>query len=83
MNFYLIYIPNGHNAQWEAMSEAQVPDTAAFPNHWYQKYWLPIEKHEQILKKLRDIRDNMNKQKLIPTTERNIFPELTDIVKDK
>ena len=80
MNFYLIYIPNERTTQWEAMSDLSVPDTRAFPTHWYKKYEAPLEKYEEILKKLIEIKEKMNKSKVLPSKERNIFPELSDIL---
>ncbi len=81
MKVYLIYFPNGSNNQWEAMSEMVVPDPKAFPKHWYKEYDLPKEEHEKAFERLRDIRNDMNKRKVLPTKERDIFPELSDILK--
>jgi hypothetical protein len=81
MNFYLIYIPNGSGAQWEAMSDISVPDPGAFPSHWYRKYEFNDKKQEEALKKLMKIRNNLNRQKVLPSKDRNIFPELSDILK--
>lgn len=82
MNFYLIYIPGERGARWEAMSDLTVPDPGAFPEHWYKKYEADNEKHEEILKKLMLARDDMNKRNLLPSKQKNLFPELSDILKE-
>jgi len=76
MDFYLIYFPNGNNSQWEAMSDNNVPDTGAFPSYWYKKYEAPAEKSTEMFDKLTAIRNDMNKRKLLPSKDKNIFPEL-------
>ena len=81
INFYLIYMPNQKGSRWEAMSDVSVPDPGAFPNHWYKKYEITLEKQEELFHKLIIIRDNMNKIGLLPTKEGNIFPKLADILK--
>lgn len=77
MDFYLIYFPNGNNSQWEAMSDNNVPDPKAFPNHWYKKYEAPVDKSAEMFDKLFRIRNDMNKRKLLPSKDKNIFPELS------
>lgn len=80
MNFYLIYWLGGRKSRWEAMTEINVPDPRAFPAHGYKKYEAPREKYEKMFKKLFEIRDDMNNQKVLPSKEKNVFPELTDIL---
>ena len=77
MDFYLIYFPNRKNPRWEAMSNSNVPDLGAFPSYWYKKYEAPAQKHEEIFNRLTTIRNDMNKRKLLPSKDKNIFPELS------
>jgi len=81
MKFYLVYLPYCGVDGWEAVSEIYLKRKDTFPDFWSKEYEAPKEKHDEILTKLREVRDDFNQRGIKPTQEKNIFPELEDILK--
>ena len=80
-DLYLLWVPNGG---WGVFNDSSCPDPGAFPNWMYRKYTIPMEQHDKVFNKLIERKDRLEGNKTMPTKEREIeiFPELSDLLKD-
>ncbi len=80
MNYelYLLWSPQG----WGVFNEGTCPDPHGFPNYWYKKYEIPVEKLEIARKKLMEQQRKLVEDKTLPTRDNylSIFPDLSDIL---
>jgi hypothetical protein len=80
-DLYLLWIPT---EGWGIFNMGSCPDPAAFPSWMFRKYTIPIEQHDKVFKRLMHIKEKLDENVVLPSaeTERKIFPELSDLLKD-
>lgn len=80
-DLYLLWVPN---TGWGVFNTCNCPDPGAFPNWMYRKYTIPREQHNKVFDRLMKKKERLVVDKIIPTKERetDIFPELSDLLKD-
>ncbi|MDD5151365.1 MAG: hypothetical protein PHC28_12980 [Flavobacterium sp.] len=70
--FTLLY--NGRT--WGVYDEISCPDRAPFPDYYYQVYEVPEIKEDAVFRALMSAADSFNKNKVLPSRERDNFPSL-------
>jgi len=80
-DLYLLWVPN---EGWGVFNACSCPDPGAFPNWMYRKYTILMEQHDKVFGRLREIKERLDVNQIVPTKdkEKDIFPELSDLLAD-
>jgi len=76
---YLLWNPDG----WGVYGKGTCPDPGAFPDYWYKKYEIDIEKYSELFEKLIKIKEKLVSENILPSKEnyKKIFPGLEELLK--
>ncbi|MEK6884320.1 MAG: hypothetical protein AABY22_32110 [Nanoarchaeota archaeon] len=75
----IVYHPESNC--WAIHSPITCPDLTPFPKYFYKEYEVQKESCPLVYDNLIDLMCNLNRKKITPSKEKNIFPELTDLLK--
>jgi hypothetical protein len=80
-DLYLLWIPY---SGWGVFTASSCPDPCAFPAWMYRKYTVPSEQLDKVFGRLNSIKEKLETDKMLPAKgkEKEIFPELSDLLAD-
>jgi hypothetical protein len=80
-DIFLMWVP-GHRYGWAVFDAYSCPNPTNFPDWMYRRYTIPTDKWKEVFNKLKGIKEKLDTEGIIPTknTQKNIFPELSDLL---